>query len=198
MLSANQSFFLVPTPLFSVSGHIKILCIFLITQVSCFCTRSAFCLQRHFPSPYLSDKLLLSLKARSCLFNCDSYIEPASWVLSLHFSLHFHAVVASAFIFHLLHHLSYCIAVICLQFLVSTSFPSPLRLGTSCVVLTVICLWRLFNLFIYFWLCLKACGILVPHPGLEPTLYALQVQSLNHWTAREVPSVTLLMLLTNI
>lgn len=109
--SANQSFFPVPTPLFSVSGHIKILCIFLITQASCFCTRSAFCLQRHFPSPYLSDKLLLSLKARSCLFNCDSYTEPAGWVLSLHFP----AVVASAFIFHLLHHLSYCVAVICLQ-----------------------------------------------------------------------------------
>ena len=53
-------------------------CIFLITQVSCFCTCSAFCLQRHFPSPYLSDKLLLSLKARSCLFNCGSCIEPAS------------------------------------------------------------------------------------------------------------------------
>lgn len=69
-----------PHTLFSVSGHIKILCIFLITQASCFCTRSAFCLQRHFPSPYLSDKLLLSLKARSCSLNCDSYT--AGWLSS--------------------------------------------------------------------------------------------------------------------
>ena len=31
-----------------------------------------------------------------------------------------------------------------------------------------------------------ACGILVPRPGMEPVPSALGVQSLNHWTAREV------------
>ena len=30
------------------------------------------------------------------------------------------------------------------------------------------------------------CGILVPWPGIEPVPLALQVQSLSHWTAREV------------
>ena len=41
-----------------------------------------------------------------------------------------------------------------------------------------------------FWPLLKACGILVPQPGMEPTppaVEALEVLSLNHWTALEVP-----------
>ena len=29
-------------------------------------------------------------------------------------------------------------------------------------------------------------GVLVPQPGIEPTPHALEVQSLNHWTAKEV------------
>ena len=33
----------------------------------------------------------------------------------------------------------------------------------------------------------SACGILVLRPGIEPMLPALGVQSLNHWTTREVP-----------
>ena len=31
------------------------------------------------------------------------------------------------------------------------------------------------------------CGILVPRPGIKPTLPALEAGSLNHWTAGEVP-----------
>ena len=31
------------------------------------------------------------------------------------------------------------------------------------------------------------CGILVPQPGIEPLLPAVEAQSFNHWTAREVP-----------
>ena len=38
-----------------------------------------------------------------------------------------------------------------------------------------------------FWLCCVACGILVPQPGIEPAPPAVEAQSLNHWTAREVP-----------
>ena len=34
-----------------------------------------------------------------------------------------------------------------------------------------------------------ACGILVPQPGIEPVPPALEAQSLNHWTTREVPRV---------
>ena len=40
--------------------------------------------------------------------------------------------------------------------------------------------------FFFFWPCNMACGILVPLPGIKPATFALEVQSLNHWTAREV------------
>ena len=36
-----------------------------------------------------------------------------------------------------------------------------------------------------------ACGILVTWPGIEPTSSALEEQSLNHWTTREVPRFSL-------
>ena len=42
-------------------------------------------------------------------------------------------------------------------------------------------------IFFSFWLCLVTCGILVPQPGIEPVPPALEPQSLNHWTPREVP-----------
>ena len=35
-----------------------------------------------------------------------------------------------------------------------------------------------------------ACGILVLQPEIEPELPALKVQSLNHWTTREVPKAS--------
>ena len=41
-----------------------------------------------------------------------------------------------------------------------------------------------FYLFIYGR---AACGIFVPQPGIEPLTPAVEAQSLNHWTAREVP-----------
>ena len=43
--------------------------------------------------------------------------------------------------------------------------------------------------FFFFWLHSVACGILVPRQGNEPVPPAVEVQSLNHWTAREVPSL---------
>ena len=48
-------------------------------------------------------------------------------------------------------------------------------------------------LFIYFSApCgLWACGILVPQPGIKPVPPALEVQSLNQWTAREVSVLTI-------
>ena len=33
----------------------------------------------------------------------------------------------------------------------------------------------------------EACGILVPWRGVRPALPAVEVQGLNHWTARKVP-----------
>ena len=53
------------------------------------------------------------------------------------------------------------------------------------------------NLFIYLFIfCLRcrACGTLVPQPGIEPVPPALQAWSLNHWTAREVPQHSVLIL----
>ena len=34
-----------------------------------------------------------------------------------------------------------------------------------------------------------ACGVLAPQPGVEPMPPALEVQSPNHWTTREVPGL---------
>ena len=31
------------------------------------------------------------------------------------------------------------------------------------------------------------CGILIPHPGIEPGPQPVEGQSLNHWIFREVP-----------
>ena len=33
------------------------------------------------------------------------------------------------------------------------------------------------------------CGVLVLRPEIKPTPFALEVQSLNHWTAREIPEM---------
>ena len=44
--------------------------------------------------------------------------------------------------------------------------------------------------FFFFCLCRVACGILVPQPGIEPTPHAVEVWSLNHWTTREAPDIS--------
>ena len=44
------------------------------------------------------------------------------------------------------------------------------------------------NFLLFFWLCHAACRILVPQAGIEPTPPAMEVQNLNHWTVREVPT----------
>ena len=44
-----------------------------------------------------------------------------------------------------------------------------------------------FILFFCLFFGHTACGILVPQPGTKPVSPALGEQSLNHWTAREVP-----------
>ena len=41
--------------------------------------------------------------------------------------------------------------------------------------------------FFFFLPSPVARGILVPQPGIKPVPPALEAQSLNHWTAREVP-----------
>ena len=44
-------------------------------------------------------------------------------------------------------------------------------------------------LFLCFWPHFTACGILAPWPEIKPIPPALEAQSLNHWTAREVPNL---------
>ena len=48
--------------------------------------------------------------------------------------------------------------------------------------------------FIIFWPCHTACGILVPWPGVEPLPPAVEAWSPNHWTTREAPRTSLLLL----
>ena len=45
----------------------------------------------------------------------------------------------------------------------------------------------LWLFFFFFWLHLAAHGILIPQARIEPVPPASEAQSLNHWTAREVP-----------
>ena len=44
----------------------------------------------------------------------------------------------------------------------------------------------------FFWLDHAACGILVLWPGILPVPPAVEAWSLNHWTAREIPTWSLL------
>ena len=52
---------------------------------------------------------------------------------------------------------------------------------------TYIYTFLFFKFLFYFWSHCMAWGILVPRPGIEPMPPAVEVQSPNHWTAREVP-----------
>ena len=61
--------------------------------------------------------------------------------------------------------------------------------GMRCCGHSILCLpsnsgWQFF---FFFWPYQMACGILVPQPGIGPTAPAVEVCSLNPWTAREVP-----------
>ena len=49
----------------------------------------------------------------------------------------------------------------------------------------------------FFWPHLAACGILVPRTGIKPVPPVLEAQSLNHWTAREVPVILFLDIYSN-
>ena len=67
-----------------------------------------------------------------------------------------------------------------------------IHLACICHLALIAGLWCVCTIII-FWPLHVACGILVPWPGIEPTPPALAVWSLNHWTAREVPHVLLLL-----
>jgi len=46
------------------------------------------------------------------------------------------------------------------------------------------------SFFFFFNFGCTACGILVPQPGNELVLPAVEVQSLNHWTTRDVATTS--------
>ena len=46
-----------------------------------------------------------------------------------------------------------------------------------------------FSVDFFFQPCYVACGILVPRPGIQPMPLAVEAWGLDHWIAREVPSV---------
>ena len=46
------------------------------------------------------------------------------------------------------------------------------------------------SLFNGFWSHCTTCGILVPRAGIKPMPPAVEAQSLNHWTARDVPVIS--------
>ena len=48
------------------------------------------------------------------------------------------------------------------------------------------------NFFFFFLPCREARRILVPRPGIEPAPPAVEAQSLNCWTTREVPEKKLI------
>ena len=50
-----------------------------------------------------------------------------------------------------------------------------------------------FFFSLYFWLRCMASGILVPRPGIKPTPSAVKVWSPNHWTTRESPLASILL-----
>ena len=56
----------------------------------------------------------------------------------------------------------------------------------ACVHL-LLCFCAVYLPFFFSWPQRVACGILVPPPGTEPVSPAVEVWSLNYWTAREVP-----------
>ena len=45
----------------------------------------------------------------------------------------------------------------------------------------------IFSIYVFSWLCLRTCAILVPRPGIEPKLMAIKALVPNHWTSGELP-----------
>ena len=72
-------------------------------------------------------------------------------------------------------------------------FPPAMHKGssfsTSAPTLVIFCVSYSFMLCVFNYIIIFGhitCGILVPQPEIEPETPALEAQSLNHWTTREV------------
>ena len=54
-----------------------------------------------------------------------------------------------------------------------------------------VCIYIYKEIFIlFFWLCHKACKILVPQAGIKPTPTVVKVWGPKHFTIREFPSIS--------
>ena len=53
------------------------------------------------------------------------------------------------------------------------------------------CYWCQVFFSFFFFLAARAYRILVPQPGIKPMTLAVEAQSLNHWTTREVPLLSI-------
>ena len=69
--------------------------------------------------------------------------------------------------------------LVCHSFLLPLQCLEARRSGTHLIT-------YLLYFFVIFWPPCMACGILVPQPGIKLAPAALELQNLNHWTAREV------------
>ena len=84
---------------------------------------------------------------------------------------------------------------VCLKFLYSDFIKELLALSKHKHKAKLYILSRALRFFVsvfvfIFWPCRAACGILFPRPGIKPLTPAVEAQSLNHWTAREVPELS--------
>ena len=69
----------------------------------------------------------------------------------------------------------------------SLPLASPRMGSPSLWIQTTLTKLFIFNIGFIFWPHQAACGTLVPQLGIEPSPLVMEAQSLNHWTASEVP-----------
>ena len=56
-----------------------------------------------------------------------------------------------------------------------------------CSISFLLFFFKFKKVYYLFWPCCEACGVLLPLPENKPVLPAVEAQSPNHCTAREVP-----------
>ena len=70
------------------------------------------------------------------------------------------------------------------------------RTWVSCIAGRFFTFWATREATKIFWLHCTAYGLLVPQTGIKPTSLALEAQNLNHWNAKEVSGLSILLVFT--